>query len=101
MSCLDSTCFATGENLNYVLVLLNSKLGKLLLQNAPQTGTGDLLISVQALEPLKIAECKNIALFNKLFKNISSDMTAEQKLMEIIYKNYDFTPIEIEFISNF
>ncbi|MDR3272810.1 MAG: type II restriction endonuclease, partial [Flavobacteriaceae bacterium] len=51
---LDSTCFATGKNLKYLLGILNSKLGNYMLQDSPKTGTGDLLISVQAIEPLKI-----------------------------------------------
>jgi len=43
---LDSTCFATGKNLKYLLGMLNSKFGNYLLQDSPKTGTGDLLISV-------------------------------------------------------
>lgn len=53
--CLDSTCFATGNDLKYILGYLNSSIGKReLLQNAPKTGTGDVIVSVQALEPLLI-----------------------------------------------
>src|SRR5690606_4903195 len=51
---LDSTCFATGKYLKYLVCFLNSHLGRYLLRDAPQTGTGDLLISVQAIEPLLI-----------------------------------------------
>ncbi|WP_411899530.1 Eco57I restriction-modification methylase domain-containing protein [Elizabethkingia occulta] len=51
---LDSTCFATGKYIKYLVAVLNSKMGKYLMKDSPQTGTGDLLISVQAIEPLKI-----------------------------------------------
>ena len=51
---LDSTCFATGNHIKYLVGILNSKLGNYMLQDSPKTGTGDLLISVQAIEPLKI-----------------------------------------------
>ena len=54
MFCLDSTCFATGDKLKFLTLLLNSPLGRYLLKDSPKTGTGDLLISVQALEPLLI-----------------------------------------------
>ncbi|MBS1746140.1 MAG: Eco57I restriction-modification methylase domain-containing protein, partial [Bacteroidetes bacterium] len=53
--CLDSTCIATGEKIKYLACLLNSKLCNYqLFENAPKTGMGDLIISVQALEPLLV-----------------------------------------------
>lgn len=53
--CLDSTCIATGEKIKYLTALLNSKLCNYqLFENAPRTGMGDLIISVQALEPLLV-----------------------------------------------
>jgi hypothetical protein len=51
---LDSTCFATGKHLKYLVAVLNSKFGNYLLQQSPKTGTGDLLVSVQAIKPIKI-----------------------------------------------
>src|SRR5699024_1825473 len=51
---LDSTCFATGKHIKFLVAILNSKMGHHMMKDAPQTGTGDLLISVQAIEPLKI-----------------------------------------------
>ena len=50
---LDSTCFAIGSHIPYLCCILNSSMGHYLLNNAPRTGTGDLLISVQAVEPVK------------------------------------------------
>lgn len=53
--CLDSTCIATGEKIKYLTAYLNSKLGIYqLLNSAPKTGMGDVIISVQALEPLPV-----------------------------------------------
>lgn len=53
--CLDSTCIATGEKVKFLTALLNSKLCNYeLFENAPKTGMGDLIISVQALEPLHV-----------------------------------------------
>ncbi|MFZ4800203.1 MAG: Eco57I restriction-modification methylase domain-containing protein, partial [Bacteroidia bacterium] len=52
---LDSTCIATGSHLKYLVGVLNSKLiDNELNRFAPKTGTGDLIISVQALSPLQI-----------------------------------------------
>ena len=58
---LDSVCFLTGnENLKYIVGYLNSSFAiKQLLDNSPKTGTGDVIISVQALEPLLIPQCNN------------------------------------------
>ena len=47
--CLDSTCFATGRHTEYLCCFLNSKMGHYMLKDAPTTGTGDLLVSVQAV----------------------------------------------------
>jgi len=53
--CLDSTCIATGEKIKYLTGLLNSKLCQYqLFESAPKTGMGDLIISVQSLEPLLV-----------------------------------------------
>jgi Eco57I restriction-modification methylase/TaqI-like C-terminal specificity domain len=53
--CLDSTCIATGEKIKYLTAILNSKAALYqLFKTSPQTGTGDQIISVQALEPLLV-----------------------------------------------
>ncbi len=53
--CLDSTCIATGLKIKYLTALLNSSLCLYeLFMTSPKTGTGDQIISVQALEPLKV-----------------------------------------------
>lgn len=67
--CLDSTCIATGEKIKYLTAVLNSKAGLYqLFKTSPQTGTGDQIISVQALEPMLVPYPDDIieSLFNKL-----------------------------------
>jgi hypothetical protein len=105
---LDSTCFATGKHLKYLLAVLNSKIGYYLLQNSPKTGTGDLLISVQAIEPLRIPkisysdECKVINLVDILLslKSIPNVVEIENEIDHIVYKFYDFTKEEIMYIKS-
>jgi len=105
---LDSTCFATGKHLKYLLAFLNSKTGYYLLQNSPKTGTGDLLISVQAIEPLQIPkisdsnECKVINLVDMLLslKNIPNVTEIENEIDRMIYNTYDFTEKEIMYIES-
>jgi hypothetical protein len=51
--CLDSTCIATGEKIKFLTAILNSSISHYqLFESSPKTGMGDLIISVQALEPL-------------------------------------------------
>ena len=59
---LDSTCIATGKHISYLCCVLNSDMGHYLLKDSPKTGTGDLLVSVQAMEPILIPFDKNIEL---------------------------------------
>ena len=59
MSCLDSTCIATGEKVKFLTAELNSRLSHYQLFGlAPKTGTGDLIVIVQALEPLLVPPIK-------------------------------------------
>ena len=96
---LDSTCFATGNHIPFLVCVLNSKMGHYLLQNAPKTGTGDLLISVQAIEPLQIplpASSEEDSLVSLL-----SDTTEinDQKIDNIIFNMYGLNNCEIDFIN--
>ena len=55
MLCLDSTCIATGKKVKFLTAVLNSRVAHYqLFDIAPKTGTGDLIVSVQALEPLLV-----------------------------------------------
>jgi hypothetical protein len=94
---LDSTCFATGIHLKYLVAILNSKLGNYMLQDSPKTGTGDLLISVQAIEPIKIA-----------IPNTETELQIEKMLQEqdyqnidnLVYEMYELLEEEIQFIES-
>ena len=106
---LDSTCFATGKHIKFLVAILNSKMGKYLMKNSPQTGTGDLLISVQAIEPLKIPipEFKTEIIINEyldlILTNIELGLNYEDieiKLDQIIYNLYYLDNKEIEFIES-
>jgi hypothetical protein len=93
---LDSTCFITGENLKYLIGILNSKLGNYMLQDSPKTGTGDLLISVQAVEPLKIPipDAKTEQQIERLLQ------TKEYRVIDkLVYELYKLENEEIEFIE--
>lgn len=51
---LNSACIITGNGLKYLLCVLNSRMGHYLLQDAPKTGTGDLMIIIQTMELVPI-----------------------------------------------
>ncbi len=103
---LDSTCFATGNNVIYLVAVLNSKLGNYLLQNSPKTGTGDLLISVQAIEPIRVPiipedieyefrELVNSMLICSDAQNVKFETLINQK----VYELYGLVDDEIKFIE--
>ena len=103
---LDSTCFATGNEIAFICCLLNSSMGHYLLNGAPRTGTGDLLISVQAVEPIRIPPipptlndtCKN--LIDNILHNPGT--TAEDEVDDLIFSLYGLTDEEKEYlIANF
>jgi len=104
---LDSTCFATGTDIKYLVGILNSKVGNYMLKDSPRTGTGDLLISVQAIEPLRIplATESTVELICKLVDKISIETSEktelENKLDSLVYELYGFNKQETEFIENY
>ena len=98
---LDSTCFAIGENIPYLVCLLNSPVGHYLLRNAPKTGTGDLLISVQAVNPILVPKPIDQEPFEKfLHINNNSTHLNESKINRIIYGMYGFNTDEINLIES-
>jgi len=107
---LDSTCFATGKQLKFLVAILNSKMGKYLLKDSPQTGTGDLLISVQAIEPIlipfpekEVEQCicrLADSIFNSLSSNLENE-DAENELNNIVYSMYNLDQAEINFIEGY
>ncbi len=93
---LDSTCFATGKHIEYLTAILNSKFGNYMLQDAPKTGTGDLLISVQAIEPIKIPIPDDDT------ESQIANLLQEAKYHEIdllVYGMYNLSSEEIAFIE--
>ncbi|MDI9312612.1 MAG: Eco57I restriction-modification methylase domain-containing protein, partial [Limnohabitans sp.] len=107
---LDSSCIATGKHLKYLVGVLNSKLVENELNRfAPKTGTGDLIISVQALSPLQIPiptpqqETKMNELVDKIViqKQQNKDTTAlEKQIDDLVYRLYNLTAEEINIIEN-
>ncbi len=101
---LDSTCFATGEHISYLCCILNSLFGHYLLKDSPKTGTGDLLISVQAIEPIRVpydenAEEKFAKLIELQLVNESEDI--EKEINDEVFKLYNLSPDEIEYVRQF
>ena len=79
-------------------------MGHYLLKDAPKTGTGDLLISVQAVEPLKIP-CigmeSNVEL-KKLLKElmINNSSAKEKEMSRKVFALYGLSPEEQEYIED-
>ncbi|MFR9530822.1 MAG: Eco57I restriction-modification methylase domain-containing protein [Rikenellaceae bacterium] len=108
---LDSTCFATGDGLRYLVAVLNSKMGNYLFKDAPKTGTGDLLISVQAVNPVKVPQLTEEQqqpyidrvnqILDKKRENPQADTSAlEAEIDQMVYALYNLTPEEINLIEN-
>ena len=114
MLCLDSTCIATGEKVQFLAAVLNSRLSHYQLFGiAPKTGTGDLIVSVQALEPLRvppiteanqhlatqIEACVDQILAAKRTDPIADVSELENEVDQMIYLLYDLTPEEIAIVE--
>ena len=101
---LDSTCFATGEHIEYLCCVLNSLMGHYLLKDSPKTGTGDLLVSVQAIEPASIPydEQQEKQLSVLLKKQIANPSNAtEKEINDIVFTMYSLSPNEQEYIMQY
>lgn len=100
---LDSTCFALGNNIEFVCCVLNTPMGHYLLKDAPKTGTGDLLISVQAVEPIKLPSVTyeiNIEfkrLLEMMIANSSDDI--ENEISQKIFNLYGLSHEEQKYIE--
>ena len=93
---LDSTCFATGNNIEYLCGVLNSPMGHYILKASPKTGTGDLLISVQAVEPIKVPQISQAE--NDTF-TYYLDTNNEEEINRKVFKLYDLSNDEINYIN--
>ena len=115
MFCLDSTCIATGEKVKFLTAVLNSRVSHYqLFDLAPKTGTGDLIVSVQALEPLLVPPITdaNRQLVNRIEKLVDeiidtktatpdADVTSlENEIDRVVYSLYMLTAEEIAIIED-
>ena len=101
---LDSTCFATGQHMAYLCCILNSLMGHYMFKDSPKTGTGDLLVSVQAIEPILIPMNKDTeCLFENLLKEVLEHRSeeTEKEINRLAFKLYDLSPVEINYITDF
>ena len=100
---LDSTCFATGENIEFICCVLNSPMGHYLLIDAPKTGTGDLLVSVQAIEPIQIPQVglETNSEFKKLLESLikTDSPSNEKEISRKVFKLYDLSLEEQSYIE--
>lgn len=79
-------------------------MGHYLLKDSPKTGTGDLLVSVQAIEPACIPynaqyNGRLSYLLAKQITNPSDD--TEKEINNIVFTMYGLSPNEQEFISQY
>ena len=75
-----------------------------MFKDSPKTGTGDLLVSVQAIEPIMVPLNKEIEklLEELLIKVLEQDSKkAEAEINRLAFMLYDLSPNEIEYITNF
>lgn len=112
MYCQDSTCIMTGSKLKYLCAVMNSKVGyKQLYDLAPKTGTGDVIVSVQALEPLLVPPItpENHQLVQRIetlvdeiiqTRAANKDTGAQEKEIDaLVYRLYDLTGEEIALVE--
>ena len=98
---LDSTCIATGKHIEYLCCVLNSSMGHYLLKDAPKTGTGDLLISVQAIDPIRVPPCIDDINFELLLKHQVKGCSKEldNTIDNAIFDLYQLSAEEREYIK--
>ncbi len=109
--CLDSTCILTGRSIKFLLGYLNSKVAiRELLENSPKTGTGDVITSVQALEPLlvpRINESEKLSIVKLVDQILTARQTnphadttvLENRIDELVFKLYSLTYEEVKVIA--
>ena len=97
---LDSTCIATGGHIPFLCCVLNSAMGHYLLKDAPKTGTGDLLVSVQAIDPIRIPVCQEDEYYETLLKRQVESITPdiERIIDNAVFDLYHLTEEERGYI---
>lgn len=77
-------------------------MGHYLLKDSPKTGTGDLLVSVQAIEPACVPynEKYDSQLSNLLERQIKDyTVTTEKEINDIVFSIYGLSPSERDYIT--
>ena len=100
---LDSTCIMTGNDVEIICAILNSYMGQYLLKESPKTGTGDLIVSVQALEPILLPRIIDRVSLKKLLQCQMKDYTNDVQINinKIVYKSYGLDENEMTFVDNY
>ena len=78
-------------------------MGHYLLNGAPRTGTGDLLISVQAVEPIRVPVVQDMDdYFIDLVKraSINPSKALDEEIDNLIFELYGLNQDEKDFIIN-
>ena len=111
---LTVTCIATGKKVKFLTAVLNSRVSHYQLFNlAPKTGTGDLIVSVQAVEPLLVPPITDAnrhlvnqieSLVDKIIaaKTINPDadvLSLENEIDRVVYSLYGLTAEEIAIVE--
>lgn len=75
-------------------------MGHYLLKDSPKTGTGDLLVSVQAMEPY---EAKYNHLLSDLLNRELRQKTVEveMEINDIVFEMYGLSPSEREYVASY
>ena len=112
--CLDSTCIAIGKNIKLLTAVLNSPISHYqLFSHAPKTGTGDVIASVQAIEPLlvpSITEANQHIVerienkVDEILETIAADTAVdtsnlENEIDKLVYELYNLTVDEIAIVE--
>ncbi len=99
---LDSTCIMSGEHIEYLCCILNSIMGHYLLKDSPKTGTGDLLVSIQAIDPIRVPyKCEHEEKLSNLLKLqvTCHDEDVEEEINRIVFSIFDLSTEEQEYIK--
>lgn len=100
--------FITSNYNNYLLGFLCSSFAKFYIyNNSDTTGAGDIMLNIQSLENIPIPKIVNtkeienivIAIIENKKNNLDT-LKLEKKIDNLVYKMYEFTNKEIEFIEN-
>lgn len=79
-------------------------MGHYLLKDSPKTGTGDLLVSVQAIEPACIPynaqyERQLLSLLERQIAKPSA--ITEKEINNIVFTMYGLSPIECDYVTRY